>query len=79
MLSGEFNSKILQEVEQEDFPILNKPLEPSKLHPLLTQVLETKGNLDNNCRFCIKKTKLNFLKPIEYYIYFYNRRKNHVA
>ncbi|HGM6943136.1 TPA: hybrid sensor histidine kinase/response regulator, partial [Serratia marcescens] len=37
MVSGEFNSQILQEAEQEGYLVLRKPLEPARLHALLTQ------------------------------------------
>ena len=37
MVSGEFNSQILQEAEQEGYLVLRKPLEPAGLHALLTQ------------------------------------------
>lgn len=37
MVSGEFNSPILQEAEQEGYLVLRKPLEPAKLHALLSQ------------------------------------------
>ncbi len=37
MVSGEFNSPILQEVEQEGYLVLRKPLEPARLHALLMQ------------------------------------------
>ncbi|MGN7974865.1 hypothetical protein [Serratia sp. 22264] len=37
MGSGECNSPILQEAEQEEYLILDKLLEPAKLHPILTQ------------------------------------------
>lgn len=37
MVSGEFNSPILQEAEQEGYQMLRKPLEPARLHALLTQ------------------------------------------
>ncbi len=37
MVSGEFNSQVLQEAEQEGYLVLRKPLEPAKLHALLTQ------------------------------------------
>ncbi len=37
MVSGEFNSPILQEAEQEGYQVLRKPLEPARLHALLTQ------------------------------------------
>jgi len=36
-VSGEFNSPILQEAEQEGYQVLRKPLEPAKLHALLSQ------------------------------------------
>lgn len=32
MVSGEFNSPVLQEAEQEGYLVLRKPLEPAKLH-----------------------------------------------
>lgn len=37
MVSGEFNSPALLEAEQEGYLVLRKPLEPAKLHALLTQ------------------------------------------
>ncbi|VEI20709.1 Sensor protein torS [Serratia plymuthica] len=37
MVSGEFNSPVLQEAEQEGYLVLRKPLEPAKLHALLVQ------------------------------------------
>lgn len=37
MVSGEFNSPVLLEAEQEGYLVLRKPLEPAKLHALLTQ------------------------------------------
>jgi len=37
MVSGEFNSPVLQEAEQEGYLVLRKPLEPAKLHALLSQ------------------------------------------
>ncbi|WP_443002145.1 hypothetical protein [Serratia ureilytica] len=37
MVSGEFNSQVLQEAEQEGYLVLRKPLEPARLHALLTQ------------------------------------------
>ncbi len=37
MVSGEFNSPILQEAEQEGYLVLRKPLEPAKLYALLSQ------------------------------------------
>ncbi|MGQ1886534.1 ATP-binding protein [Serratia marcescens] len=37
MVSGEFNSPILLEAEQEGYLVLRKPLEPARLHALLTQ------------------------------------------
>lgn len=37
MVSGEFNSPVLQEAEQEGYLVLRKPLEPAKLHALLMQ------------------------------------------
>lgn len=37
MVSGEFNSPILQEAEQEGYLVLRKPLEPAQLHALLSQ------------------------------------------
>ena len=38
IVSGEFNSPVLLEAEQEG-TVLRKPLEPAKLHALLTQWL----------------------------------------
>jgi CheY-like chemotaxis protein len=40
MVSGEFNSAILLEAEQEGYLVLKKPLEPQKLHALLSQWIE---------------------------------------
>ena len=37
IVSGEFNSPVLLEAEQEGYLVLRKPLEPAKLHALLTQ------------------------------------------
>ncbi|CAI1842153.1 Uncharacterised protein [Serratia ficaria] len=37
IVSGEFNSPLLQKVEQEGYLALIKPLEPAKLHALLSQ------------------------------------------
>lgn len=37
MVSGEFNSPILQEAEEEGYLVLRKPLEPAKLYALLTR------------------------------------------
>lgn len=37
MVSGEFNSRVLQEAEEEGYLVLRKPLEPTKLYALLTQ------------------------------------------
>ena len=37
MVSGEFNSPVLQQAEQEGYLVLRKPLEPGRLHALLTQ------------------------------------------
>ncbi|MEE4407739.1 MULTISPECIES: hypothetical protein [unclassified Serratia (in: enterobacteria)] len=37
MGSGEFNSPILQEAEQEDYLALRKPLGPAKLYALPSQ------------------------------------------
>lgn len=37
MVSGEFNSPVLQQAEQEGYLVLRKPLEPARLHALLTQ------------------------------------------
>lgn len=37
MVSGEFNSPVLLEAEQEGYLVLRKPLESAKLHALLTQ------------------------------------------
>ncbi|EML9491570.1 integral membrane sensor hybrid histidine kinase [Enterobacter ludwigii] len=37
MVSGEFNSPVLLAAEQEGYLVLRKPLEPAKLHALLTQ------------------------------------------
>jgi hypothetical protein len=45
MVSGEFNSPILQEAEQEGYQVLRKPLEPARLHALLTQWGPVKGGL----------------------------------
>ncbi|HGE8323740.1 TPA: hypothetical protein ACGD5H_004471 [Serratia marcescens] len=45
MVSGEFNSPILQEAEQEGYQVLRKPLEPARLHALLTQWGAVKGGL----------------------------------
>jgi hypothetical protein len=39
MVSGEFNSAILQQAESEGYMVLYKPLEPSQLHALLSQWL----------------------------------------
>ena len=39
IVSGEFNSPVLLEAEQEGYLVLRKPLEPAKLHSLLTQWL----------------------------------------
>jgi signal transduction histidine kinase len=39
MVSGEFNSAILQQAESEGYLVLYKPLEPSQLHALLSQWL----------------------------------------
>ncbi|PKH20478.1 hybrid sensor histidine kinase/response regulator [Enterobacterales bacterium CwR94] len=39
MVSGEFNSPVLQQAEQEGYLVLHKPLEPAKLHALLSQWL----------------------------------------
>lgn len=39
MVSGEFNSPILQQAEDEGYLVLYKPLEPSQLHALLSQWL----------------------------------------
>ncbi len=36
MVSGEFNSPILQKAEQEGYLMLCKPLESARLHALLT-------------------------------------------
>jgi CheY-like chemotaxis protein len=41
MVSGEFNSEILQQAEREGYLVLSKPLEPSQLHALLTQWLSS--------------------------------------
>ena len=41
MVSGEFNSAILQQAESEGYLVLYKPLEPSQLHALLSQWLES--------------------------------------
>nr|WP_278435457.1 hybrid sensor histidine kinase/response regulator [Enterobacter mori] len=37
IVSGEFNSPVLLEAEQEGYLVLRKPLEPAKLYALLTQ------------------------------------------
>ena len=37
MVSGEFNSPVLREAEEEGYLVLRKPLEPATLHALLTQ------------------------------------------
>lgn len=37
IVSGEFNSPVLLEAEQEGYLVLRKPLEPANLHALLTQ------------------------------------------
>lgn len=37
MVSGEFNSPVLREAEDEGYLVLRKPLEPATLHALLTQ------------------------------------------
>ncbi|MGK9175233.1 hybrid sensor histidine kinase/response regulator [Yokenella regensburgei] len=37
MVSGEFNSPVLREAEEEGYMVLRKPLEPATLHALLTQ------------------------------------------
>ncbi len=42
MVSGEFNSPVLLE-EQEGYMVLRKPLEPAKLHALLTQWSGSRG------------------------------------
>ncbi|MDF7787999.1 hybrid sensor histidine kinase/response regulator [Pantoea stewartii] len=39
MVSGEFDSPVLQQAEQEGYLVLRKPLEPFKLHALLTHWL----------------------------------------
>ncbi|WP_312947956.1 hybrid sensor histidine kinase/response regulator [Superficieibacter sp.] len=39
MVSGEFNSPVLKEAEEEGYLVLRKPLEPATLHALLTQWL----------------------------------------
>ncbi|HBH7062193.1 hybrid sensor histidine kinase/response regulator [Enterobacter cloacae] len=43
MVSGEFNSPVLLEAEQEGYMVLRKPLEPAKLHALLTQWSGSRG------------------------------------
>lgn len=40
MVSGEFNSAILQQAESEGYLVLYKPLEPAQLHALLSQWLD---------------------------------------
>lgn len=37
MVSGEFDSAVLQQAEQEGYLVLRKPLEPARLHALLSQ------------------------------------------
>jgi DNA-binding NtrC family response regulator len=37
MVSGEFNSPVLRDAEEEGYLVLRKPLEPATLHALLTQ------------------------------------------
>ncbi|WP_156293569.1 hybrid sensor histidine kinase/response regulator [Serratia oryzae] len=44
MVSGEFNSEILQQAEKEGYLVLSKPLEPSQLHALLSQWLSSEQN-----------------------------------
>jgi len=42
-VSGEFNSPVLLEAEQEGYLVLRKPLEPAKLHALLAQWCGCRG------------------------------------
>jgi len=48
MVSGEFNSPVLQEAEEDGYLVLRKPLEPAKLYALLSQWMRADGSANND-------------------------------
>ncbi|KNC10078.1 histidine kinase [Klebsiella sp. RIT-PI-d] len=48
MVSGEFNSPVLQEAEEDGYLVLRKPLEPAKLYALLSQWMRADGCAHND-------------------------------